>query len=246
MAKGRKPKALKQESHQPEADTRGINQKYSNDEYWNKTVYNLDPGHPLVIQRTKPVIDKVAEIISIHKNTKVLDIGCGAGDFTQHLAMLSDQVTGLDHSAYIFKKNKHHRLVIGDAMALKYPDNSFDIVFCANTLHHIPDYPKAIAEMVRVSKKYVVIFEPNPLNPFMLANGIMKKEERQILHHPLTLRKLLNTYLANTKIVFKGYMTNLLFTNSIPPKVLNAMPNPHFVRHPFGTEFLVIAQKQKD
>jgi len=39
-----------------------------------------------------------------------------------------------------------------NAMALDFPDNTFDIVYAANLLHHIPDPIVAIKEMHRVLK----------------------------------------------------------------------------------------------
>ncbi len=45
----------------------------------------------------------------------------------------------------------------------------FDVVYTVNVLHHLIEHntiAKAITEMARVSKKYVIIFEFNSKNPF--------------------------------------------------------------------------------
>jgi ubiquinone/menaquinone biosynthesis C-methylase UbiE len=44
-------------------------------------------------------------------------------------------------------------LSVGDAEALNFPDESFDIVYSWGVLHHSPDTPKAISEVFRVLKQ---------------------------------------------------------------------------------------------
>lgn len=44
-----------------------------------------------------------------------------------------------------------------DMESLAYPDNSFDLVVCINALDHTKDPVSAIAEFIRVSRKWVYI-----------------------------------------------------------------------------------------
>jgi SAM-dependent methyltransferase len=39
-----------------------------------------------------------------------------------------------------------------DVTAIKFPNNTFDLIICAHVLGHVPDEPKAIAELFRVLK----------------------------------------------------------------------------------------------
>ncbi len=51
--------------------------------------------------------------------------------------------------------------VQADATAIPFPDNSFDLVVSSHALEQMPViYENAISEMVRVSRKHVVLFEP--------------------------------------------------------------------------------------
>lgn len=51
--------------------------------------------------------------------------------------------------------------VQADASAIPFPDNSFDLVVSSHALEQMPGiYGAAISEMVRVSRKHVVLFEP--------------------------------------------------------------------------------------
>ena len=53
-----------------------------------------------------------------------------------------------------------------------------DLVFEANLLHHVSDPSAVITEMNRVSRKYVVLLEPNRYNPLMFAFSVVVAAER--------------------------------------------------------------------
>lgn len=222
-----------------------VETKYSNTQYWQNEVYKSSAKNEFIIKRCKPVVKKIHEIINVKKNDKILDVGCGAGDFTYQLSLLSDNVLGIDHNDYIFSKNPHKNLVVSDASRMTFADDSFDIVFCANTLHHIENYEDAIKEISRVSKRYVIIYEPNPLSIFMICMALSRKEERLILKKPLTMNKLLEVYLPQCcKVVYASHLSNYVFTNALPNSILKFVPKPEFVKHHFGTDFLVIIEKK--
>lgn len=48
-----------------------------------------------------------------------------------------------------------------DAEDLNLPDNSFDIVFTYDVLHHCRSPHRAVCEMLRVARRYVIFHEPN-------------------------------------------------------------------------------------
>ena len=78
-------------------------------------------------------------------------------------------VRRLTWTAYLLSQNPHGLLTCGDAASLPFRDASFDLVFEANLLHHVSDANAVIGEMHRVSRKYVVLLEPNRYNPLMFA-----------------------------------------------------------------------------
>jgi ubiquinone/menaquinone biosynthesis C-methylase UbiE len=112
---------------------------------------------------------------------RILDVGCGNGIFTTRLTRQGGTVYGLDYSSHLLATNPHKRLIHGDATVLPFADASFDVVFEANLLHHVPSRLQAMSEMARVSRRYVVILEPNRYNPLMFAFGLVVKEERGLL-----------------------------------------------------------------
>jgi ubiquinone/menaquinone biosynthesis C-methylase UbiE len=96
----------------------------------------------------------------------ILDVGCGAGHYLKVFRELLDEkidYTGLDATDYYIQLAKkafgdRHKFLKGDILDLKFDDNVFDVVVCNNVILHLPPPPKkAISELIRVAKKYVVI-----------------------------------------------------------------------------------------
>lgn len=88
---------------------------------------------------------------------RVLDIGCGNGRFYPLLHERGAIYTGLDSSAKLLaeagRAYPEATFTEGDATALPFPDQSFDIAFSFAVIHHIPSKAlreKFIAEAARV------------------------------------------------------------------------------------------------
>ena len=47
---------------------------------------------------------------------------------------------------------RRYSLMVGDALSLPFPDDSFDRLICSEVLEHIPDYQAAMTEIWRVVK----------------------------------------------------------------------------------------------
>ena len=87
-----------------------------------------------------------------------IDVGCGNGAFTELLAerCKPSSIQGIDPSEgqLTFARSRHSAGVAtfrqGDAMALPFPDRSFDAAVMALVLFFVPDPTKGVAEMMRV------------------------------------------------------------------------------------------------
>lgn len=107
-----------------------------------------------------------------HDNT-LLDIGCGTGEsrklYIDHVAAY----TGIDLSdaSVNFARERFPKSewLTANACTLPFDDQSFDIVAFSSVLHHIDNYPVALAEARRVLKPggRVFAFDPNVLHPAM-------------------------------------------------------------------------------
>ena len=89
-----------------------------------------------------------------HGLTTVLEVGCGTGHWLRTLAPVTSQIVGLDPSEGMLQQARlldgTTTLVKGQAEHLPFQSNLFDLVFCANALHHFSDPISFVAEAYRV------------------------------------------------------------------------------------------------
>lgn len=91
----------------------------------------------------------------------VLDIGARDGFITRLLADRIPKVTALDLEKPGID-DPRIACVAGDVTRLEFPDTSFDLVFCAEVLEHIPTtlLAQACRELARVARRHVLIGVP--------------------------------------------------------------------------------------
>jgi ubiquinone/menaquinone biosynthesis C-methylase UbiE len=97
----------------------------------------------------------------VHPGAQVLSVGCGPGVILAAVTAThaSTSGTGIDISAERVRQavernrgNSRVKFVCGDAQAMEFPSNSFDLVYCRMLLQYLKNKEQAVAEMVRVCK----------------------------------------------------------------------------------------------
>ena len=94
------------------------------------------------------------------KGLKWVDVGCGNGAFTELIVgrCAPAEVQGIDPSegqlafARTRPAGKLAKFQQGDAMALPFADNSFDVAVMALVIFFVPEPAKGVAELARVTK----------------------------------------------------------------------------------------------
>ena len=94
----------------------------------------------------------------------VLDVGCGGGFLSNHLARSGYRVTGLDASRESLVVATRHdathtvKYEQGDALGLPYADASFDAVCAMDFLEHVEEPERVIEECSRVLRPGGIFF----------------------------------------------------------------------------------------
>jgi SAM-dependent methyltransferase len=90
----------------------------------------------------------------------ILDVGCGNGFITNSLPN-DVQVIGMDISEEALSRVKR-QTIRGSIFEIPLADSSYDLVMCNDVLEHFsePERLKAITELSRVAKKYIIITTP--------------------------------------------------------------------------------------
>jgi ubiquinone/menaquinone biosynthesis C-methylase UbiE len=148
-----------------------------------------------------------------YRNQRILDCGCGTGEFTCWYAAQGNDLTAIDLSgpslrhaqAYAKQYDLEERIEFHQqsVLELAFPDNTFDIVYSYGVLHHTPDPYRGFLNMVRVCKPggYVIVSVYNKFSRFrhnfrrQLINALAGDDVEARLEwgkrlFPLTARKL--------------------------------------------------------
>jgi len=143
---------------------------------------------------------------------KILEPGCGSALISIELALNKKvDIYLLDVSKKMLAKARKNcqkykvkaNFVKAPIDKMPFDDNSFDIVFNEGVLEHLKDTKKSFEEMMRVSRKKVIIFVPNSLNPFTYAYKILSRLRGDFIGDDYGREKSL--HIINLKWMFKGH-----------------------------------------
>jgi ubiquinone/menaquinone biosynthesis C-methylase UbiE len=175
----------------------------------------------------------------LEKGTRLLDVGCGNGFFSYYFSPICDTV-GVDFSEKMLAKNPIPQKFLMDASQLSFQDMSFDVVFCHALLHHVEDIDQVLQEMRRVSRKYVVILEPNRNNPFMFLFSAVVPEERKALSFSMSYLK---EKLEKNKLKVAASFSHGMTVPNKTPAVLLPLVKLLDFRQPLGMTNILIAER---
>jgi ubiquinone/menaquinone biosynthesis C-methylase UbiE len=154
-------------------------------EDWNREWHNWNGINFLAETYMNIVKKHTLKIINeekISRDGKVLDVGCGSG--TSLLWFKNDfgfkNSIGIDSSPSSIKlciKNgfSDKDVLLMDAFNTTFKDNEFDLVFAGGVLEHFPDCELLVKEMCRISKKYILLTQPNHFGIYKKLTDIYYK-----------------------------------------------------------------------
>jgi SAM-dependent methyltransferase len=110
------------------------------------------PGH-------LDAIGLLVEMAQVTDADTVLDVACGPGLVAFEFARHAQQVTGIDITPAMIDQARSLQQekglsnltwILGDALPLPWPDNSFSLVITRYSFHHFPKPAVVLPEMIRV------------------------------------------------------------------------------------------------
>lgn len=125
------------------------------------------------------------------KGTKVLDIGCGAGIISKHLATGNRQVVAIDLSPklieYARKHNGHENIVYIPGDVCDLPEDKFDVIVMVDVLEHIQmsSISKLLNVLADVSHENTMIYLNIPHHDVLKFLKRNKPDNLQIVDNPI-------------------------------------------------------------
>jgi SAM-dependent methyltransferase len=104
-------------------------------------------------QYQSPYFDIVGWVLGLARlspGSRVLDAGCGNGEYLHRLQDYQVRAVGCDLSMGMLRAASHPALVNADVAALPLRDGAVDVVLAVHMLYHVPDREAAVRELRRV------------------------------------------------------------------------------------------------
>ncbi len=144
----------------------GVAKNYGKD-YWDGDRCYGYGGYKYIIDRWKPVAEKLIQTYNLNSNSNILDVGCGKGYLLYEIKKIIPDIAicGFDFSKYGLKNSKeeiksflyHHKA----QEKFNHENNEFDLVISLGTLHNlkISELYTSLSEISRVGKKQYIMVE---------------------------------------------------------------------------------------
>lgn len=163
----------------------------------------IDPASVMVDQSfeacTAPENRAILNYLGDLKNKEILELGCGAGEASVFFAKKGARVIATDVSTNMLELTKKVAAFHGVSLQafparsdrIPCPDNSFDIVYAANILHHV-NIQSTLKEIKRVLKPggAFVGWDPLAHNPAINVYRWIATEVRTEDEHPIRFSEL--------------------------------------------------------
>ena len=114
--------------------------------------------HPYIAEKTRIILDIIPQDVRT-----IIDIGCGDGAITNVLAEGYTVIGGDISQDGLKNLSARAQPMVSSADCLPFKDKCAELVLSSELLEHLPDdvFTKAISEIKRISRKYILITVPN-------------------------------------------------------------------------------------
>ncbi len=198
-----------------------MSKKYSS--HWNKEYGEIFSKRARGILPEMESSKAVTKLLSniMNNDNSILDVGCGVGHYYVSLKKLKKEIEyyGIDiktqyiaEAKKIFSGKTNVHFKKGDIYDIPFKKNTFDIVMFINTLENLPSIEKPISELLRVSKKHIILRTLVDERSFYIKevrdedfslDGEPKKFNFFNIYSRKYLEKIIHKYCNNCEIKFR-------------------------------------------
>ncbi len=198
--------------------------------YWGEHIHLGHYGSP---PRRKDFLQAKADFVhemvkwggldKLPRGTTVLDVGCGIGGSSRILAReYGFEATGItispkqvQRATELTPEGVTAKFQVDDALALSFPDNSFDVVWSIEAGPHMPDKAKYASEMMRVLK---------PGGILVVADWNQRDDRQKPLNfwEKPVMRQLLDQWSHPAFSSIEGFSEQIAETGLVEGEVLTA------------------------
>lgn len=175
-----------------------------------KTYYQkIAPDYARYRRAHPQVLHGLVTIGTIDGDSRVLEVGCGTGNYICALRETAGcRCWGIDPSEEMLAQAAGRARAIyftgGRAENLPFPDESFDLTFSVDVVHHITDRGKALREAARVLRpggRICIVTD---------SEEILRNRQPQSVYFPETVAVELSRYpaieLLRTELIGAGFV----------------------------------------
>ena len=176
----------------------------------------------------------IRDVMPDMRGMSVLDVGGGHGQTSALMLREGRAVTVLGSAPQAHDRLRKSpiggrcTLVTGDILALPFDDGAFDLVMSVRLLPHTPSWPRLVAEMCRVARRWVIVDYPRPvginaLTPVLF--GLKRRIEGNT-------REYINFSDATISTAFgdNGFAVTKRVGQFVMPMVVHRLTNARFSR----------------
>lgn len=130
----------------------------------NRNALNIDVAEKMRFNSV--FFERINHILLMPPGARVLEVGCGGGELLGLMSSAGFDCYGIEPFPQYSSRFNQARVLRAYSEKLPFESGSFDLVIAKDVLEHVSDVRESIAEMVRVSRKYVYVMSPNYLYPY--------------------------------------------------------------------------------
>lgn len=192
-------------------------------------------------------IEKILEGFGKDHFDRALELGCGSGETSKHLAYYCKKLLALEYNESLLIEQSDDKVtfVVGDAQELsQFGHDEMNLIYSSSLIEHLPDLDKCLAECGRVLKRDGLIIHTIPNRTWKIFN--------LLLYYPFGIKMIFGMLFSKNKSQWTGgprasqtgLDSNLRpVANKLSFKK-NLWPKTHGVSRSHLVEFVKWGQKQ--